>query len=306
MLDRASWVASGHHIEVALADGPSDVFVRVAGEGPWCTLVHGYLTSSWDWAHVADALEAERRTLALDLLGFGASAKPHDHRYSIHEQADIVEACWRAEGVAATHLVSHDYGDSVAQELVARALEGTLGVGEPAVVVHPQRGHLPRPAPPHGRPDDAARSRPRPGHRRRHQRGDVRHRAARRPRPRRCAGRRAGPALRGAVRPRRSRHAGSPHPLHRRPSRARRALDPRPRAKPRPAALRVGPRRSRLGCPRPGSPARALPRGSRRRARRRRPLPAMEAPAQVAPLLLFPRYSKAQAPAIASTTPCLS
>jgi pimeloyl-ACP methyl ester carboxylesterase len=128
VLDRAAWVASGHHTEVALADGPSDVFVRVAGSGPWCTLVHGYPTSSWDWAHVADALEAERRTLALDLLGFGASAKPHDHRYSIHEQADIVEACWRAEGVAATHLVSHDYGDSVAQELVARALDGTLGV----------------------------------------------------------------------------------------------------------------------------------------------------------------------------------
>ncbi|MGI8661667.1 MAG: alpha/beta fold hydrolase [Acidimicrobiales bacterium] len=128
MLERAEWVSSGERIPVAVGGGAVEVFVRVAGDGPWCTLVHGYPTSSWDWAHVAPRLEAHRRTLALDLLGFGASDKPHDHIYSIHEQADIVEAAWDWAEVEETELVSHDYGDSVAQELVARAIAGTLDV----------------------------------------------------------------------------------------------------------------------------------------------------------------------------------
>lgn len=127
-MHRAAWVASGERVALARPAGRVDIFVRVAGRGPWCTLVHGYPTSSWDWAHVAPALEAQHRTLALDLLGFGASAKPHGHRYSIHEQADIVEAGWRWAGVEATALITHDYGDSVGQELVARALDGELAV----------------------------------------------------------------------------------------------------------------------------------------------------------------------------------
>ena len=66
--------------------------------------------------------------LAPDFLGFGASEKPVDHAYSLHEQADLVEALWAAEGVGETALVAHDYGVSVAQELLARAGEGSLRV----------------------------------------------------------------------------------------------------------------------------------------------------------------------------------
>ena len=44
---------------------------------------------------------AQRHALLLpDLLGFGASDNPADHDYSLHEQADLVEALWAAEGVS--------------------------------------------------------------------------------------------------------------------------------------------------------------------------------------------------------------
>jgi pimeloyl-ACP methyl ester carboxylesterase len=56
----------------------------------------------------------------LDLLGFGGSEKPVGHAYSLREQAAIVAALWEELGVGATALVSHDYGVSVAQELLAR------------------------------------------------------------------------------------------------------------------------------------------------------------------------------------------
>src|SRR5205807_10374106 len=48
--------------------------------------------------------------------------------YSIVEQADIVRALWAHEQITSTTLVAHDYGVSVAQELLAREREGALGV----------------------------------------------------------------------------------------------------------------------------------------------------------------------------------
>jgi pimeloyl-ACP methyl ester carboxylesterase len=74
------------------------------------------------------ALGPGRRDITLDFLGFGASAKPHRHDYSIVEQADLVVDAWRHHGVTSTALIAHDYGVSVAQELIARRQEGALPV----------------------------------------------------------------------------------------------------------------------------------------------------------------------------------
>jgi pimeloyl-ACP methyl ester carboxylesterase len=92
------------------------------------TLLHGFPSSSHDWAQVMPALVADHTVLAADFLGFGASDKPREHVYSIHEQADLVEALWESEGVEASAVVAHDYGVSVAQELLARRAEGALRV----------------------------------------------------------------------------------------------------------------------------------------------------------------------------------
>lgn len=104
------------------------MFTRVEGSGPWCTLFHGFPTSSWDWHRVWPTLVARRRTLAFDFLGFGDSDKPADHDYTLIEQADLVLALWQRNGIARTDLVVHDYGVSVAEEILARHAEGGLGV----------------------------------------------------------------------------------------------------------------------------------------------------------------------------------
>jgi pimeloyl-ACP methyl ester carboxylesterase len=122
------WWAGGARVHVALRAADRAAFVRRMGSGPVMTLLHGFPSSSHDWAKVAPAL-AERHTLVLpDFLGFGASDKPADHEYSIHEQADLVEAVWTSEDVDSTILVAHDYAVSVAQELLARRAEGRLRV----------------------------------------------------------------------------------------------------------------------------------------------------------------------------------
>ena len=115
-----AWFAGGERIGIELGGERFEIFYRVGGAGPWLTALHGFPTSSWDWAKVVPELERRFRVLCFDFLGFGDSDKPRAHRYSIFEQADLTEALWRALGVEQTTVVAHDYGATVAQELLAR------------------------------------------------------------------------------------------------------------------------------------------------------------------------------------------
>jgi pimeloyl-ACP methyl ester carboxylesterase len=120
------WWAAGEQVTLELCGTSRRVFVARMGEGPPLTLLHGFPSSSHDWERVARELAAHRSLLMPDLLGFGASEKPAEHVYSLHEQADLVEALWRHEGIGATELLAHDHSVSVTQELLARASERPL------------------------------------------------------------------------------------------------------------------------------------------------------------------------------------
>lgn len=90
-------------------------------------LLHGFPTASWDWHYLWQPLSQRYRVIACDMLGFGFSAKPRGHAYSLLEQADLQQALLthlRVEGPV--HVLAHDYGDSVAQELLARHHEGRI------------------------------------------------------------------------------------------------------------------------------------------------------------------------------------
>jgi pimeloyl-ACP methyl ester carboxylesterase len=131
--DIEQWWAAGEHVVLDLHGHDRSVFVRRLGEGPHMTLLHGFPSSSHDWAKVVPLLCRSRSLLLVDFLGFGASEKPVEHRYSLLEQTDLVEALWRHEGVSSTSLLAHDYAVSVAQELLARAGGGSLDVDLEAV-----------------------------------------------------------------------------------------------------------------------------------------------------------------------------
>jgi pimeloyl-ACP methyl ester carboxylesterase len=115
------WQAQGEIVAV----GGHDLFVVEQGpaEGPTLVLLHGFPGSSFDWRHVMAALAPRWRVLTCDLLGFGLSAKP-DRRYSLFEQADLVEELLAARGVTRAALLAHDMGDTVAAELLARSNAG--------------------------------------------------------------------------------------------------------------------------------------------------------------------------------------
>ena len=98
-----------------------------AGQGEPLLLIHGFPTASWDWHYLWQPLAQRYRVIACDMLGFGYSAKPRGHAYSLLEQADLQQALLSHLGIdEPVHVLAHDYGDSVAQELIARHQEGRL------------------------------------------------------------------------------------------------------------------------------------------------------------------------------------
>jgi pimeloyl-ACP methyl ester carboxylesterase len=97
----------------------------VAGQGEPLLLIHGFPTASWDWHYLWQPLAQRNLVIACDMLGFGDSAKPLDHDYCLLEQADLQQALLDHLRVRQpVHVLAHDYGDSVAQELLARHHEG--------------------------------------------------------------------------------------------------------------------------------------------------------------------------------------
>ncbi len=97
-----------------------DIFYQDIGAGPVLLMLHGYPTASWDWIHLVGPLSQRYRIVAPDFIGFGFSAKPADYDYSIVDQADLVDSILERLGVGEVLIVAHDYGDTVAQELIAR------------------------------------------------------------------------------------------------------------------------------------------------------------------------------------------
>ena len=89
-------------------------------------MLHGFPTCSFDYAACLPALAARRRVVLPDHLGHGLSAKP-DVRYGVRMLADAAEAAVVALGIDEVDLLTHDVGDSVGGELLARSLDGELG-----------------------------------------------------------------------------------------------------------------------------------------------------------------------------------
>jgi pimeloyl-ACP methyl ester carboxylesterase len=117
----AAWHAAGASLDYR----GHRIFWREGGipDAPALLLIHGFPTASWDWEAVWPELAMRYRLLTLDMIGFGFSDKPLGYDYSLLDQADICEALLRERGVGDYHVLAHDYGDSVAQELIARGME---------------------------------------------------------------------------------------------------------------------------------------------------------------------------------------
>ena len=100
-----------------------NIFFRRAGTGPTLICIHGFPSSSWDYAEVWPSLISRFDVLAPDLVGLGRSAKPKQ-RLTVSLQADVIEKLVLQLEITEAHILAHDLGDTIAQELLARQFEG--------------------------------------------------------------------------------------------------------------------------------------------------------------------------------------
>lgn len=97
-------------------------------EFPTLVILHGYPTSTFDYYKVFSELAAKFRIVMHDHLGFGFSDKPKNASYSLIDQADRALSLWKSLGLKKVILFAHDYGTSVATEIIARHNEGLVDI----------------------------------------------------------------------------------------------------------------------------------------------------------------------------------
>jgi pimeloyl-ACP methyl ester carboxylesterase len=150
MLDKesislAAWQAGGDYFIYRRFDVHYNIFYRDSAQSstkkdaseelakPILLLIHGFPTASIDWHGVWTEFNKHFRLITLDMMGFGLSDKPKEYQYSIHDQADIVQSLLNTLGITNYHLMAHDYGDTVAQELLARQIERKKSLSDSAL-----------------------------------------------------------------------------------------------------------------------------------------------------------------------------
>lgn len=98
--------------------GPVRLFAQEWGEGKPIVLLHGLGASTYSWRKVAPILAATHRVIAIDLKGFGRSAKPNGTKYTARDQARLVSRFLAAHDLQDVTLVGHSFGGTVALALL--------------------------------------------------------------------------------------------------------------------------------------------------------------------------------------------
>ncbi|MCH8948778.1 MAG: alpha/beta hydrolase [Chloroflexi bacterium] len=88
-----------------------------AGRGLPVVLVHGWNGSTFSFRYVISELARQYRVIAIDLLGFGYSARPANGDYSLSAQAKLVSVVLDRLDVEHATLLGHSMGGAVAMRV---------------------------------------------------------------------------------------------------------------------------------------------------------------------------------------------
>ena len=93
---------------------------RDEGQGHPIILIHGVPTSSWKYRSILPGLSENYRTISVDLIGYGGSAKPKGNAavYEPAAQARRIRELARSLALSEYTLMFHDMGGLVAWEML--------------------------------------------------------------------------------------------------------------------------------------------------------------------------------------------
>ena len=108
----AAEAAAGGETEPDLAFGV--LRYRRFGTGRPLLLLHGFGANSYTWRHLIKEIPSGYETYAIDLKGFGRSAKSVDGRYSLADHAGLIFGFVERLGLRSVSLVGNSMGGGVA------------------------------------------------------------------------------------------------------------------------------------------------------------------------------------------------
>ena len=118
------WYRTGHYFEW---DG-NRIFYQIKGAGPALLMIHGFPTAGCDWREMGEKLCENFTIIVPDIADAGASYNPRKKTYTLHQHAYMLEALLIHLKISAVHLIGHDVGDAICQELIARQNESCLPI----------------------------------------------------------------------------------------------------------------------------------------------------------------------------------
>jgi pimeloyl-ACP methyl ester carboxylesterase len=117
------WQQGGQYFE----HESNKIFYRLSNKSDEILLcLHGFPTASYDYHKIWGEITQKFSVLAFDMIGYGFSAKPANFEYTTFQQVDILQALLKHLGIKKVHILAHDYGNTITQELLARAEENRL------------------------------------------------------------------------------------------------------------------------------------------------------------------------------------
>ncbi len=122
-MDFNSWSEKGRYENI---NGKNIFIIDEGSSEDTVVILHGFPSCSFDYWKVLPFLSEKFRVIIHDHIGFGLSDKPKEYSYSLFEQADTALEIWQKLGLKDAALVAHDYGCSVATEIIARANAGSI------------------------------------------------------------------------------------------------------------------------------------------------------------------------------------
>ncbi|MCI0856371.1 MAG: alpha/beta hydrolase [Chloroflexi bacterium] len=115
-LDPLNADAPGSYLDI---DGTAIHYVE-AGRGEDVVLIHGWNGSTFSFRYTIPELAQRYRVIAIDLMGYGYSARMRDADYSLTGQSEIVAQAMDRLGVTNAAVIGHSMGGAVATRLALR------------------------------------------------------------------------------------------------------------------------------------------------------------------------------------------
>ena len=95
------------------SSGNTKLYFETYGAGDPVLCIHGLGACVYTWRNLIGPLSKNRKLILIDLKGYGSSPKPHDGRYAVQDQAELIYQFIQEHDLRNLTLIGTSYGGAV-------------------------------------------------------------------------------------------------------------------------------------------------------------------------------------------------